>query len=224
QRKLARPEVSSWKARVRSRCSRRSSSDSSKPMTIVAVVFRPAATRARWASKYSATVYLNLLWRARKDSARISEPPQAILIALTNGGEELAVVVERKMGVEAAVEAGQVAAERKQLIQFGEDLVAAEDVAAGLAREAVEGAVIALGDTDVGVVDDPHNEVGALIGRMEAGARGRSKLLQLGVGGVAPEAESVVSRKPGHPVLFYWTGDTSQWRRSGRSGTRRGRS
>ena len=42
----------SWKARVRSRCSMRSSMVSSKPMTMVAEVRRPASTRARWAAKY----------------------------------------------------------------------------------------------------------------------------------------------------------------------------
>jgi hypothetical protein len=40
------------KLRVRSRCSMRSSMVSSKPMTMVAVVRRPAATMAAWASKY----------------------------------------------------------------------------------------------------------------------------------------------------------------------------
>jgi len=52
----------------------RSSMDSSKPMTMVAVVRRPAATMAACAWKNCSTVYLNLLWRRRKSSVRISEP------------------------------------------------------------------------------------------------------------------------------------------------------
>jgi len=36
-----------------------------------------------------------------------------------------------------------------------EDLILRENVAALLSRQAVEGAVVALGDEDVGVVDDP---------------------------------------------------------------------
>jgi hypothetical protein len=56
QRKEKRPSKPSrtqpsWKSRVRCRCSSRSSSVSSKPITIVAVVFRPASTIARCASK-----------------------------------------------------------------------------------------------------------------------------------------------------------------------------
>ena len=51
QRNEKSPPVSSWKSRVRCRCSSRSSSVSSKPITIVAVVCSPASTIARWASK-----------------------------------------------------------------------------------------------------------------------------------------------------------------------------
>ena len=65
----------SWKSRVRCRCSSRSSSVSSKPITIVAVVRMPLSTIARCASKYWTTVYLNLAWRLRKSSVRISLPP-----------------------------------------------------------------------------------------------------------------------------------------------------
>ena len=65
------------------------------------------------------------------------------------------------MRVEAAVEGGEVAAEREQLVELGEDRSLGEDVAALLAGELVEGAVVALGDADVGVVDDAHHHVGA---------------------------------------------------------------
>ena len=75
--------------------------------------------------------------------------------------EEVAVVVEREVGVEAAVEAGEIAAEGEQFVELGEDLLVREDVAALLAGEFVEGAVVALGDADVGVVDDAHEHVGA---------------------------------------------------------------
>jgi hypothetical protein len=144
---LRGPPVSSWKSRVRSRCSSRSSSVSSKPITMVAVVRSPASTTARCASKYWATVYLNLACRFRKSSVRISEPPPVIqctpaslqlarglqeesravgqvhelgdgervelhpvAVALAHGAEEVAVVVQRQLRVEAAVEAHQVAA------------------------------------------------------------------------------------------------------------------
>ena len=83
--------------------------------------------------------------------------------------EEVAVVVEREVGVEAAVEGGEVAAEGEQLVELGEDLALGEDVAAVLAGESVEGAVVALGDADVGVVDDAHDHVGAGVGRGGSG-------------------------------------------------------
>ena len=51
---------SSWKSRVRCRCSSRSSSVSSKPITIVAVVRIPLSTIARCASRYSADRVLPL--------------------------------------------------------------------------------------------------------------------------------------------------------------------
>ncbi len=46
---------------------------------------------------------------------------QCVAVAVTNGGEEVAVVVEREMRVEAAVECGEVAAEREQLVELRED-------------------------------------------------------------------------------------------------------
>ena len=41
---------------------------------------------------------------------------QSAAVAVTNSGEEIAIVVERKMRVEAAVECGEIAAERQQLV------------------------------------------------------------------------------------------------------------
>ena len=74
------------------------------------------------------------------------------------------------MRVEAAVECGEIAAEGEQLVELGEDFVLREDVAALLTGEFVEGAVVALGDADVGVVDDAHDHVGGAVGGVEAGA------------------------------------------------------
>ena len=41
---------------------------------------------------------------------------QRVAVTVTNGGEEVAVIVEREMRVEAAVECGEIAAEREQLV------------------------------------------------------------------------------------------------------------
>ncbi len=69
-----------------------------------------------------------------------------------------------------------------------------EDVAAVLAGEFVEGAVVALGDADVGVVDDAHHHVGGAVGGMEAGADLRGEVAEFGVGGVLPEVAGVFGR------------------------------
>ena len=89
---------------------------------------------------------------------------QRVAVAVADGGEEIAVVVERQMRIEAAVEAGEIAAEGEEFVEFSEDRVLREDVAAVLAGEFVEGAVVALGDADVGVVDDAHHHVGGAAG------------------------------------------------------------
>ena len=70
----------------------RSSMVSSKPMTMVAEVRRPASTRARWAAKYSATVYLNLLWRRAEVfgedfGAAAGDPADACGFEARGGGE-----------------------------------------------------------------------------------------------------------------------------------------
>jgi hypothetical protein len=74
----------------------------------------------------------------------------AVAEAGADGADEIAVVVDGELGVEAAVEADEVAAESEKLVDLGEDLRLGEDVSAGLAGERVEGAVVALGDADVG--------------------------------------------------------------------------
>jgi hypothetical protein len=95
---------------------------------------------------------------------------QCVAVAVMNGGEEVAVVVEREMWVEAAIECGEVAAEREQLIELREDRFLRQYVTAFLTGELVERAVVALGDADVGVVDDAHHHVGGAVYGMEAGA------------------------------------------------------
>ena len=119
---------------------------------------------------------------------------ECVAVAVTNGGEEVAVVVERQMRVEAAIECGEVAAEREQLIELREDRFLGEDVAALLTGELVEGAVVALGDADVGVVDDAHHHVGGAVGGMEAGADLCGEVAEFGVGGVLPEVAGVGGR------------------------------
>ena len=98
------------------------------------------------------------------------------------------------MGVEAAVECGEIAAEGEQLVELGEDGFLRQDVSAFLTRELVEGAVVALGDTDVGVVDDAHHHVGGAVGGVEAGADVGSERAELGIGGVLPEVAGVAGR------------------------------
>ena len=95
------------------------------------------------------------------------------------------------MRVEAAVEGGEVAAEGEEFVELGEDSSLREDVAAGLAGEFVEGAVVALGDADVGVVDDAHDHVGGAVGGVEAGADVGGECAEVGVGSVLPEVAAV---------------------------------
>jgi len=116
---------------------------------------------------------------------------EGVAVAGADGGEEVAVVGQREMRVEAAVEGGEVAAEGEEFVELGEDLLLREDVAAGLAGEFVEGAVVALGDADVGVVDDAHDHVGAGGGGVEAGSDLGGEGAEFGVGGVLPEVEGV---------------------------------
>ena len=111
----------------------------------------------------------------------------ALAVALADGGEEVAVVVERQLRVEAAVEADEVASDLEQLVDLGEDLVAVEDVATVLVRKDVEGAVVALGNADVRVIDDAHDHVRRLVGLVPARARLLRELLQLVVRRVVPE-------------------------------------
>ena len=98
------------------------------------------------------------------------------------------------MWIEAAVEGGEVAAEGEQFVELAKDLVLLHDVAALLAGEAIEGAVVALGDADVGVVDDAHDHVRAGVGCVKAAADQHGERAELGVGGVLPEPAGLVDR------------------------------
>ena len=62
---------------------------------------------------------------------------QPVTVAISDRREQLAVVIQREVRVEAAVEAGEIAAEGEQFVELGEDLVLREDVSAGLAGELI---------------------------------------------------------------------------------------
>ena len=126
-----------------------------------------------------------------------------VAVPLAHGVEEVGVVVERELRVEAAVEADEVAADLDELVDLREDLVPREHVAAVLVRQDVEGAVVALRDADVRVVDDPHDHVGRVVGPVPPGTHGLRPLDQLLVGRLEPEPPRLVDVDPGH------TGTTS---------------
>ena len=118
----------------------------------------------------------------------------AVAVAGADGANQIAVVVERELRVEASVEAGQVAAEGEQFVDLGEDLLLAEDVSARLAGKRVEGAVVALRHADIRRVDDPHQQIGACVGRVEARAHQRGERAHLFVRHLAPEQEGICGR------------------------------
>jgi len=130
------------------------------------------------------------------DGQRVELHPVAV--ALAHGGEEVAVVVERQLRVEAAVEADQVAAELEQLVDLREHVAAVEDVAALLVRQDVERTVVTLGNADVRVIDDAHDHVRRLVGLVPARARPLRELLQLVVRRAVPKPCCLVSRDAGH--------------------------
>ena len=130
------------------------------------------------------------------DSQRVEL--HALAVALAHRREQVAVVVERELRVEAAVEADEVATDVQQLVDLVEDLLTREDVAAVLVRQDVERAVVALGDADVGVVDDPHDHVGRTVGLVVPPANLLRTLLQLLVGRVQPEVARLVDGDAGH--------------------------
>src|SRR5207248_11633031 len=121
-----------------------------------------------------------------------------VAVALAHRGEQVAVVIERQPRIEAAVEGDEVASELDQLVDFREHLLAREHVAAVLVREHVEGAVIALSNADVRVIDDPHHHVRGAVRLVPASAHLLRELLQLVVGGLVPERPRLVDRDAPH--------------------------
>jgi hypothetical protein len=157
-------------------------------------VRRPLSTIARWAARYSATVV------GEEDELRHGQRVEldALAVALPDGGEQVAVVAERQPRVEAAVEGDEVAAELEQLLDLREHGVPLEHVAARLVREHVEGAVVALGDAHVRVVDDPHHHVRGAVRLVPAGACRAGQLAQLLVVGLPPQPGRVLDGDAAH--------------------------
>jgi hypothetical protein len=121
-----------------------------------------------------------------------------VAVALADSAEQVGVVVERELRIEASVETDEVAAGLDQLVDLREHVFPGEDVAAVLVRKHVEGAVVALGDADVRVVDDPHHHVGGVIRPVPARAHCLRARYQFLVGGVQPEVARLVHRDPAH--------------------------
>jgi hypothetical protein len=118
-------------------------------------------------------------------------------------GEELGVVLDADVGVKAAVKAHQGAPEAAQGVDALTELLVGEQVAALLAGELVEGAVVAAGHADVGGVDDGHHEVGRDARRVVAAAHQGCERLELVVAGLGEEAAGLgdvgatASQQPG---------------------------
>jgi hypothetical protein len=61
-----------------------------------------------------------------------------------------------------------------------------------VAGQAIECAVIALRDANIGVVHDAHDEVSTLAGRVKARADGGSELADFGIAGGSPQQAGVL--------------------------------
>jgi hypothetical protein len=131
-----------------------------------------------------------------RDRQRIELDPLAVPLA--HGREQVAVVVEWQLRVEAAVESDEVAAGLEQLVDLREDVLSREHVAPRLVREDVERAVVALGDADVRVVDDPHDHVGRVVRPVPDRPRLGGEPPQLLVVAAQPELARLVDRDPRH--------------------------
>ena len=80
-------------------------------------------------------------------------------VALLDRAEEILVVVDGEVGVVPALHEDAGAADRERLLDLLEDDRLREQVALGaVARAAVEGAEVAVGDADVRVVDVPVDD------------------------------------------------------------------
>ena len=82
--------------------------------------------------------------------------------------EQILIVGERQVRMDAALHEDARAVERQRLLHLAADLLERQQVAFGIARLAVEGAEPALVDADVGVVDVAVDVVGGDRGIVEA--------------------------------------------------------
>jgi len=121
---------------------------------------------------------------------------EGVAVSCADGSEEIAIVAKRKLRVEAAVEGSQISAEGEQLVQLCEDVFVAEHITAACVRKLIKGAVIALSNADVRVIDNAHYHVGAGIRGMKAAADCVGQRTKFGVGGILPEPASVGSIDP----------------------------
>lgn len=128
---------------------------------------------------------------------------EGFAVTLVEAAEERAVVVHPEVGVEAAVEPDELAADGGHGVDPLHQLLEAEDVGALLAGELVERAVVAARHAHVRVVEDGHDHVGGAVGRVEARAGVAGELLEEGVVGLFPEGAGIlpVEALPAeHPV------------------------
>jgi hypothetical protein len=148
---------------------------------------------------------------------------QLIAVAVANRAEEIAIIVQRKMRIEASVERRKVAAQRQQFVKLGKDLLLREHVSSFLPGQFVEGAVVALCYADVGVVHDAHHHVGATVRGMEARPHLRGEAAHLFIRRLAPQQRRILRRdallridlaanigerggRQDHPSILNWRG------------------
>ncbi len=110
-------------------------------------------------------------------------------VVLFQEGDEVDVVLQRQVGMDAPLQQDSGAVERQRLLHFPADLLEGEEITLLVPGRAVEGAEAALVDADVGVVDVAVDVVGRDLGVVEAVAHlvGRRAELEQ----VAVEQEAV---------------------------------
>src|SRR5579875_3648496 len=95
-----------------------------------------------------------------------------IAISLANGGKQIAIVAERQVRIETAIESRKIAAEGEQLVNLCEDLITAHHIAFRMTGKTIKRTVIALRDTHVCVIDDAHDQIRAIMRLMKTRAYG----------------------------------------------------
>jgi hypothetical protein len=85
---------------------------------------------------------------------------------------QVQIPLERDVRIVSALKQDLHAADSLALVDLGTDLLEAQDVALGMAGAPVERAELAVGDTDVGVVDVPVDDVSDHVRRVPAPALG----------------------------------------------------